>query len=57
MALSTSSVCSGVSRSQEVIEFPLLKISISPPAGNPSKMKGTADVYVHQWWEYEGIKL
>lgn len=44
MALSSSSVCSGVSRSQEVIEFPLLKISISTPAGNPSEMKWTADV-------------
>lgn len=46
VALSSSSVCSGVSRSQEVIEFPLLKISISTPAGNPPEMKWTADVYV-----------
>lgn len=45
-ALPSSSVCSGVSRSQEVIEFPLLKISISTPAGNPPEMKWTADVYV-----------
>ena len=45
-APSSSSVCSGVSRSQEVIEFPLLKISISAPSGYPSKMKCTADVYV-----------
>lgn len=46
VALSSSSVCSGVSRSQEVIEFPLLKISISALAGNLPEMKWTADVYV-----------
>lgn len=45
-ALLPSSRCSGVSWSQEVIEFPLLKIPISAAAGNPSEMKWTADVYV-----------
>lgn len=33
--LSSPSRCSGVSRSQEVIEFPLLKISMGALAGNP----------------------
>lgn len=45
-ALSSSSVCSGVSRSQEVIEFPLLKIAIIALAGNLPEMKWTAGVYV-----------
>lgn len=45
-ALSPSSVCSGVSRSQEVIEFPLLKISIIGLAGNLPGMKWTAGVCV-----------
>lgn len=39
VALSSSSVCSGVSRRHEVIEFPLLKISISTAAGNLPGMK------------------
>ena len=43
--LSSSSVCSGVSRSHEVIEFPLLKISNGTSAGNPSEMKWTADMW------------
>lgn len=42
--LSSSSVCSGVSRSHEVIEFPLLNISSGTSAGNPSEMKWTADM-------------
>ena len=46
VALSASSLCSGVSRRQEVIEFTLLKVSISAQPGNPSEMKWTADVCV-----------
>lgn len=46
VALSASSLCSGVSSRQEVIEFPLLKVSISAQPGNPPEMKWTADVCV-----------
>lgn len=47
VALSSSSVCSGVSRRHEVIEFPHLETSISAPVGNLPGMKWTADVYVY----------
>lgn len=46
VALSASSLCSGVSSRQEVIEFPLLKVSISAQPSNPPEMKWTADVCV-----------
>lgn len=47
MALSSSSVCSGVSRRHKVIEFSLLEISIRAPVGNLPGIKWTADVYVY----------
>lgn len=47
VALSSSSVCSGVSRRHEVIEFPHLETSIRAPVGNLPGMKWTADVYVY----------
>lgn len=39
-------MCSGVYSRQEVIEFPLLRTSISTPAGNPPEMKYSGGVYV-----------